>query len=58
MLKTDWFIRRIAQVYKSSIYFSYIVAIRTKMADKVGLLLSHYHCFIYLYVLGDDSLIS
>ena len=36
-ISADWFIRRITKVLKSDIYLSFIVAIVTKMAAKIGL---------------------
>ena len=33
----NWFIRRMVQVLNSGIYFTFSVAMVTKMADKIGL---------------------
>ena len=36
-ISTNWFIRIMVQVYNSGIYFTFSVAMVTKMADKIGL---------------------
>ena len=55
-ISPNWFIRRMVQMYNSGIYFTFSVAMATKMADEIGLKYRNCHFEPNLRVFQTDFL--